>query len=182
MDWHTIQTSAPAAITAFLGIVGTLVAGVVKLAKMWRAAKDALMQSTPPVAPAALPAPPRTPSGPFTSAETTGRFLEAHAAVVMRSEWVVAELRDELRECRAEKEQLAQDAQRTAAALVARERELNSALAKHATLMQAEEHWRNEAARLERECERLRAQQRTERVNPETLKTPLRPRPLKGST
>ena len=168
LDWHTLATSVPAAITAFVSITVAFVSGAIKLAKMWRAVQDKRMASEPPVA----PMPPVALPSPAFGHEVTGKLLDA---LEKRTEWVVADYRKQLEECEREKAEMAADARRTATALMVAEREARSAEAEVYTLENALSEWRGKAAQYEAEAERLRAQQRKDRVDPDTIVTPLRP-------
>jgi hypothetical protein len=174
MDFGASSSDVPLALLK--GLLG-LVAIVGTLVKYAKGAADKRLAEAAKVPASDVPPvlPPQRHVSPFPSSEITGRFLEAHTAVVMRAERALADAKTELEQCRRERDDVAADARRTAALLVRAETEERSAKAKLATLEAAVEHWRSEAARHEREAERLRARQRTERVDPETIATPMRP-------
>jgi septal ring factor EnvC (AmiA/AmiB activator) len=161
-------------VASIAGPVAGIVTAVVFAVRRERKKALARVESEPPAAP-------RVPAQPmlFADPSITGKIHEANVSIA-RSEWALSELRDELRTCREERDQVAQDSRRTADALVRAEVDLRSALAKLATLEQSRDHWRGEAARLESEVERLSARQRVERVDPETIVTPLRPGPRRA--
>jgi hypothetical protein len=195
VDLSGLADSIPAAITAFAGIVTACVATVVKVAKVWRAVQDARMQSVPPVAPQPVPREPTNPFGhaPLTDPSISARVLEANIAV-HRAEAYVADERERTRQALAraeqEREEVAQDARRTAAALTAAQLQLDAARAKQATSEASAAHWRGEAERLQRERDQaegrasaavreLRAHKGeatgAHSTGPETAITPLRP-------
>lgn len=164
MDFGAGSSDVPLTLLkAFLGLCG-LIGVLVQWAK--RSADKRLEEAAKTPHSDPPPSVERRHVSPFPSSEVTGRFLEAHTAVVMRSEQALADAKDELSRCRQERDEMASDARRTAALLVKAEMEERSAKAKLATLEQAVEHWREEAAKHEREAEQLRARLRVERVDP----------------
>jgi hypothetical protein len=165
MDWHALADSVPAALTTFGVIAASAIGVAVKIAKVWRAAQDERMKTFQPVAP--MPALPANPFG--VDPSLTGKLLEANVSIA-RSEWFLSELKDELRQCRQERDEMAADATRTAATLAAREsqlrakqRELTSAQAKLATLEQARDQWQAIAEMRQRELDELQARIDTDR-------------------
>jgi hypothetical protein len=164
MDWHALADSVPAALTTFGVIAASAIGVAVKIAKVWRAVQDERMKTIPPVAP--MPALPANPFGADPS--LTGKLLEASVSIA-RADWAMGELRDELRQCREERDEIAGDAKRTAAALarsevqlVAKRRELISAQAKLATLEQARDQWKAIAELRQQEVDELQAKVKTD--------------------
>lgn len=186
MEFGSSSADTIRAGVAFLSSVVGLIGLALSVVERGKKKRQQAMQAVPPSAPA-LAVPPQT-TNPFgVDPSITGKLLEANVSIA-RSEWALGELKDELRKCREERDEVAQDAKRTAATLVATESQLratevqyNSALVKLASLERVAQEWRDTAARLERNVDLLKARLRTERVDPEALKTPLRPPRLKES-
>ena len=169
MDFGASSADVPLAIIK--GLCGLIVVLGPFLVRAQNQAKQATkrMQDVPPSTP------PESLQAGHWQKEITGNM----ASLASSTQSVVDVMRDELKREREEKQQIAADARRTANELQIALRDLNSAQVKVASLERVSAEWRSRAAELEAKVERLEAQQRTDRVDPDIVITPLRPKPLR---
>jgi hypothetical protein len=127
-----LANGVPEGVTALVVGLTSVVALAVKAAKIWRSVQDARMRSVPPVAPVA-PAQPHHYANPPPSGTIAASELQAHVSRAIR-EMQLTDLRDEMAAVRRDMAEVADDARRTAAALVKAQLQLDAAHAKIATL------------------------------------------------
>lgn len=155
MDLHALTETIPGAITLFFGVVGSLVAGIVKVTKMWRASTDKTALSVPPSdATGHANSFGHAPTDPALRSRVEAVLLETSLA---KAEWHMSDLRDEMAAVRVDMADVARDQRQTAAALQAAQLKLDAANAKIATLEGQLLHWQAESRRLESERDRADA-------------------------